>query len=402
MDTFEIDKALVDSTVVHNWNLFQDTGIISHIEKLDKIIKNYEEIFSSALNVFNSASVTEIMDTTVKQLFAHFLPNFIYFLLMPLKKSDAIHVRGFKNYKPVEYDEFNISVENLRPVEDFFLKNPKPIVYETFEQQSEISPILHLFEKVHPKILIPIVGPSNLYALTVIGPKLLSDAYTSSELTFIRYFMIFVSQAIQNYLHYENSLRDVKTGLFNHGFFMTRLIEETERIKRSNESSSIMMIDIDYFKNFNDSFGHLAGDYVLENIARVIKENVRKQDVASRFGGEEFTILLPSADRNMVWTAAERLRTSIANLNLSWGEKSLPRVTVSLGVYTLNGWNHITANDVIAYVDKALYQAKKNGRNCTSCLGTGFLFKMCEKVEKRDPRLLRRNGTSEQQSSLPI
>jgi diguanylate cyclase (GGDEF)-like protein len=187
--------------------------------------------------------------------------------------------------------------------------------------------------------------------------------------------MSFVSQAIQNHIHYEYSVRDVKTGLYNHGFFSTRFGEEVSRIKRADYTSSLIVIDVDKFKNFNDSYGHLAGDKVLEYIARTIRQNVRNDDVPSRFGGEEFTILLPNTDKDVAWNVAERLRTSISSMLVPW-DPPLPQVTISLGITSFNKENTASPDEIIHRADEALYQSKENGRNRTTVWQGGLLFKI--------------------------
>jgi diguanylate cyclase (GGDEF)-like protein len=177
--------------------------------------------------------------------------------------------------------------------------------------------------------------------------------------------MSFVSQAIKNHLHYEHSLRDVKTGLYNHGFFLTRLDEEIARTKRNKYASSIIVMDVDKFKNFNDAYGHLAGDRVLEKLAHVIKQGVRIEDIPSRFGGEEFTILLPYTDGTTVWIVAERLRLSVAEMQVPW-EVPLPQVTISIGIYTFDHRKNEDVTNIIRCADEALYVSKQRGRNrCT-------------------------------------
>jgi diguanylate cyclase (GGDEF)-like protein len=366
--------------IVNNYSLLVDIGVITHIEALQKQLKMYKQIFSGCLDLFSGTTLEEVMNVAVQQLFEHFMPDFVYFFWKPAKHSDPIRICGYKDYKPIDEKDLGITIEDIVPFENFFIKNPKPILFEDIIKRSEMQFLSGRFQDVQPRFCIPIIGPSKIYGLTLIGPKLLAGDYTPEEMIFLRYFMAFVSQAIQNYLHYEHSLRDVKTGLFNHGFFMTRLSEEIERLKRTNESASIIMMDIDFFKHVNDKYGHLAGDFVLENIARVIRQAVRGRDIPSRFGGEEFTVLLPNADKNMAWIVAERLRTSIAEMKLNW-ERPLPKITVSLGVLTLNGGTDISANEVMKRVDKALYQSKENGRNCTSCYGAGFLFRLRQHAE---------------------
>jgi diguanylate cyclase (GGDEF)-like protein len=230
--------------------------------------------------------------------------------------------------------------------------------------------------------VVPILGPSGLYSLILIGSKILGDKYNVQELNYLTQFMSFVAQAIQNHLHYEHSVRDVKTGLFNHGFFMSRLNEELARVKRFEKPSSLMVLDVDKFKNFNDAYGHLAGDRVLESIALTLKTCVRTEDIPSRFGGEEFTVLLPEADKDTAWVVAERLRTQIAKMTVPWSP-SLPPVTVSIGIVTFNERDRAGPDEILKRADEALYLSKERGRNRSSLWGMGLLFRL-EQTKDRE------------------
>jgi diguanylate cyclase (GGDEF)-like protein len=215
----------------------------------------------------------------------------------------------------------------------------------------------------------------GLYGLVLVGRNILGDDYSPLELTFIQNLMSFVSKAIQNHLHYERTLRDVKTGLYNNSFFMARLNEEIIRSKRTNSETSIIIIDVDHFKDFNDSYGHIAGDRVLESLAITIKQGVRLGDVPSRFGGEEFTVLLPDTEKEMAWNVAERLRIMVEEMKVTW-EPPLPQVTISLGLFTSDRTTNIPADEIIHRADEALYMSKALGRNRTSVWKAGLFDKI--------------------------
>ncbi|MDY7030063.1 MAG: diguanylate cyclase, partial [Spirochaetota bacterium] len=117
--------------------------------------------------------------------------------------------------------------------------------------------------------------------------------YTDDEIVHIDRLMRFVSISLQNAIHYHSSVTDFKTQLYNHSFFMKRLTEELAKVKRYNKSMAVMLIDIDFFKQLNDRYGHLAGDKVLFELARTLEKSLRREDVVARFGGEEFVIMLP-------------------------------------------------------------------------------------------------------------
>jgi diguanylate cyclase (GGDEF)-like protein len=153
---------------------------------------------------------------------------------------------------------------------------------------------------------------------------------------------------------------------------MTRLKEETAQMKRRDSVFSIIVMDGDKFKNFNDTYGHLAGDQVLEKLAQVIKQSVRNEDVPSRFGGEEFTVLLPRTPIDTALMVAERLRTSIAVMQVPW-EVPLPQVTISSGIYAFDGKGDFETSDILRRADEALYVSKAKGRNCCTVWEPGLI-----------------------------
>jgi diguanylate cyclase len=160
---------------------------------------------------------------------------------------------------------------------------------------------------------------------------------------------------------------DPTTTLANRRFFDGALVDSIRHVEKTGENLSLIMVDIDHFKSFNDRFGHLTGDQVLRLVAMSMKQNVKGLDTAARFGGEEFAIILPSCDMRGALSVAEKIREGVMQRELvkrSTGE-NLGRVTVSLGVATLRRGDQPT--DIIERADKALYAAKKTGRNRVVC-----------------------------------
>jgi diguanylate cyclase (GGDEF)-like protein len=363
---------LSNPKITDNYNLLEEIGVFHYIDQLNQEVRDYKSLLSGAVDIFNRTSINDIMDAAVWQVSDHFLPSFIVFIWKPLQNKEDITIKGYRNYKEVNLP---IKIDTIAPFEIFFHQHPKPIAYTFFAEQLGNDYAIQGLSEVQPTLIAPVQGPSGLYGLILVGNKMLGDEYTPEELNFLQHLMSFVSNAIQNHLHYEHSVRDFKTGLFNHGFFITRLNEEIARSKRFYYTSSIIGIDVDNFKNFNDHYGHLAGDRVLENIALVIKQNVRGEDIPSRFGGEEFTILLPDADKNIAWRVAERLRTTVENIKVTW-DPPLPPVTISTGIYVFNRDSKVSADDIIRRADEALYHSKGQGRNRTTLWHSGLLFKI--------------------------
>ncbi|MCL2800404.1 MAG: sensor domain-containing diguanylate cyclase [Treponema sp.] len=356
------DNFLAKPVIKDNWALLKEIGVVNHIETLKSDIHNFKSLLARGLDIFNRTNIDEIMNATVYQISDQFLPSFIAFLWKPIQTREDITIKAYKNYKPAEID---LHVDCITPFEAFFMEYPKPINFELLAFQLNNEEAVRPYLKINTEIAVPILGPFGLYGIILIGNKILEGGYTRDELFFLQQLMCFVSQAIKNLLHYEHSLRDVKTGLYNHGFFLTRLSEEIYRTRRGAYQSSIIVIDVDKFKDFNDVYGHLAGDKVLETLAQVIKHGVREDDIPSRFGGEEFTILLPNTDSETVWNISERLRINVEGMMVPWSDP-LPKVTISVGIYTFDQNTPTDVSSIIRRADEALYMSKKRGRNrCT-------------------------------------
>ena len=163
------------------------------------------------------------------------------------------------------------------------------------------------------------------------------------------------------------SLTDPLTQLANRKFFDNTLEQAIADARENNEPLSLLMTDIDHFKNFNDSFGHLTGDQVLRLVAMSVKQNVKGQDTAARYGGEEFAIVLPNTVLRSAITVADHIRRAVMTKELmkrSTGEH-LGRVTISIGVAT---WHkNDSVQSLIERTDTCLYAAKRHGRNRVMC-----------------------------------
>ena len=153
------------------------------------------------------------------------------------------------------------------------------------------------------------------------------------------------------------SVTDALTGLLNRRYIEARVAEEIKRSNRHGFPMSFMMLDVDNFKSYNDTFGHPAGDEALKMVGTVIRDTLRSADVAARFGGEEFAILLPQTTGEEAIPIAERIRHNLENSDFPHRQ-----VTASIGVASCSAELCISA-DLVAAADRALYEAKRRGRN---------------------------------------
>lgn len=157
---------------------------------------------------------------------------------------------------------------------------------------------------------------------------------------------------------------DSLTGLYNYRHFSLAIEQELERTRRNSQSTSMAMLDIDFFKTVNDTWGHEAGNIALKQMADIMLSSIRKIDVACRYGGEEFALIFPGTYTMQAVEIAERIRKRIESTPVIFADGKF-NITVSIGVATYNAGNPVSAVAFKSEVDKYLYQAKESGRNQT-------------------------------------
>jgi diguanylate cyclase (GGDEF)-like protein len=234
-----------------------------------------------------------------------------------------------------------------------------------------------MYSKVNKEIR-EILKPADFVAVPLTsgrmtqGVILADNIITAKPITQedIRILTLFANQAglaIENSKHYEytkmKANTDALTNLYNHGRFQKLLVDEFARARRYKSDLSLLFMDLDNFKKYNDQFGHLAGDRVLISIADILRKNTRKLDIVARYGGEEFAIILPSTKEEESLELAERIRKATEDFKFKNQEKSeIGNLTISIGVASLReGIN--SKEELIEKADNALYEAKGTGKN---------------------------------------
>ncbi|MCI0668615.1 MAG: GGDEF domain-containing protein, partial [Methylococcaceae bacterium] len=190
------------------------------------------------------------------------------------------------------------------------------------------------------------------------------NRFSELEVSRIEGLISCLAYPLRNALMYRKALRlahtDPLTQVNNRVAMEDSIRREWELARRQKSPLSLMLIDIDHFKSFNDRYGHVCGDQVLQSTARTIRETVRASDMIFRYGGEEFVVVLTNTEIAGAVLLAERIRRAIENMRIATESQSI-RVTASLGVTALNPGT--SARDLLVNADRAMYQAKQNGRN---------------------------------------
>jgi diguanylate cyclase (GGDEF)-like protein len=212
---------------------------------------------------------------------------------------------------------------------------------------------------------IPISCKMKKVGLLVVDNLFTRQTLTKYDLSFLGILADQLGTVIENSRLFERvekmSITDSLTGLYNHRYFYERLSAEISRANRFGNSLALIMLDIDFFKHFNDTYGHQAGDMVLTTVSNIIQSNIRSIDVASRYGGEEIAVILPETDIEGARAIAERIRTNINEHDFKAGLKS-NHITVSMGLvcYPVDA---TLKSELVRKADLALYWVKNNGRN---------------------------------------
>ena len=157
-------------------------------------------------------------------------------------------------------------------------------------------------------------------------------------------------------------IKDKLTNLYNRGFIDNRLPADIVNATVTDAFLSVIFVDIDNLKIINDTYGHLAGNVALKEVGSVIKNNIKADDWAARYGGDEFLICLNGTSYNEAYQIAENIRSNVERASLSVQNKNI-HFTVSLGIYTMQGFMR-TAEEIVNFADMKMYEAKKNGKNC--------------------------------------
>ena len=288
-------------------------------------------------------------------------------------------INAFKKSSSVLESGFNRQVRSLKV--SMMDKDENPLSLAVLEgmplhlnaqtiQKYQSSPVIKMLES-DELLIIPLKAKDRVNGIIVADNFITNDPITKDDIRMLTMLANQAGLAIENSqlfeLTAERAHSDYLTNLWNHGYFQYLLQAEMERAKAVKSKLSLITIDIDNFKIYNDTLGHQAGDKILKDLARLLRNQSRKMDLVCRYGGEEFTIILPYTDQKEAYMIAERLRVDIQKYPFL-NEEIFPNkmLTVSLGIATFPENGQLPA-DLIISSDKSLYKAKNQGKNTTCC-----------------------------------
>lgn len=333
---------------------------------LQKKTQNYEK------EIFDLKQLLEVSKTLNSHLeFNRVIESILYAVMAQLKTlqtavftkksfDDEVFVLH-KNYYGFEKDnalEYVININN--PFLKFLDEENRCITPAEVIQQFGNDSIIKQLLLLGPSLFVPLKAKNTLEGFLLLGDRIVEHGYTDYEYSLIMNIASFAAVAINNSQLIEMTTTDMMTRLKQKHYFFSILSEKIETLNEM-ASFSVLMVDIDFFKNINDTYGHACGDIVLQNVAQILKSCVRENDMTARYGGEEFVIALFNMNASEAKIVADRILKKVESTVIKADSADI-KVTVSIGIaeYLHNTDN---AKKVVERADIAMYQSKQNGRN---------------------------------------
>ncbi|MDU9047683.1 MAG: diguanylate cyclase [Candidatus Electrothrix sp. Rat3] len=303
----------------------------------------------------------KIMDKTIELLGAE--KGILFLYPEDSNRLKELEVRVARNVECIgpEDDTFFTSRSIVKKVE----QEKVPLIIEDAvtdnifrEQESVIN------YGMRSVLCVPIQHRNTLLGVIYLDNRMISGLFNREDLWVLELISSQAAVSIENARLFKQSVMDALTGIYNRAYFDNFLLHSTEEALRNNGKLSLLLIDVDKFKTFNDTFGHQIGDIVLKTVAQKIKKSIRKHDVAARYGGDEFAVILPETGREEAGRIGEKINRTIDKnkvIHESDNGKDILHITVSIGVAELAGNDR---TELVENADKALYRVKELGRNC--------------------------------------
>lgn len=350
-------QASQNAIILKHYSLLRDTGLLELLEDYKKEVKNLKNLMSHAEKLFLKESHGDLSHFLLESLVDRFIPADAWFVYQEGDEGKPV-VHYYKNIKQTDnkaaMPPFLKLVELLNsPDECRFVKDMNLLS----------GPVKDFIQANDIELVLPLQGHNRLYGVALLSKNVLENEYSLEDKKYVDQMLKFASIAVQNIVHYRRAVTDNKTGLFNYTYFAQRLREEMYNSVRYGREFVLLMIDIDHFKKVNDNYGHLFGDKVLLELAGIIRNQLRDGDLASRFGGEEFTIIITNCDLHGGMAVAERIRKQVSKKVFKLVEKNI-HISISVGGLLLPNGDS-SHKEVLTKVDEALYKAKDSGRNCS-------------------------------------
>jgi diguanylate cyclase (GGDEF)-like protein len=283
--------------------------------------------------------------------------------LFAKKGLDATHFSLHRNYKGFEvFHGVDYTIAEDHPLIKLFYRSYHCYTLDEVRERIDSFRGIEGLASLRPGLLVPLKAKGVVNGIILLADRIEEGPFEEAERDYVLTIATLAAIAINNAFLFEMTTTDMMTKLKMKHYFYTILLERMEQAATAGRPLSVIMMDIDFFKKFNDTYGHSCGDAVLKQVARIIQANVRAIDLAARYGGEEFCVLLPDTERDRARDIAERIRQSIASTATAYEGRSLA-VTISLGVAQYDPGRDLSGKSLIDRADHALYYSKQSGRD---------------------------------------
>ena len=354
----------------------------SLFSKYEKEIYDLHQLLEISRSLCSNLEFSNLIESILYNCMGQFRILGAGVFVLNMLDSDAYQLDS--NYNGIDVDRnkvYKIFVAN--PIVKFLEKSNS--VY-TLPELKAIAPEgsdFSVLESLKPTLIIPLLQKNHLEGILFFGDRITleEEEYSDYEKKCISVIASLAAVAITNAALVERSSTDMMTHLKLKYYFFNILTDKLTKVQKEGGSLSVIMFDIDFFKKFNDTYGHACGDYVLQTVARMIKSGIRGQDLAARYGGEEFTVMLNDTKKEDAMTVANRIRSKIEQFDFCYEGQHI-KVTISVGVSTYDSVENPVQSPklFVDQADQALYVSKRTGRN---------------RVTFADPKILEENESAQ-------
>ncbi len=346
----------------------QQIGRLNHVlvetnKQLQKKIYDFHNLFEISFRVMGQLELNQLINQALLNILGLFTTRSALLMMVSLEDNDVFEVVESKGFSQNQLQKFVIYRHDKLIHYLELLKQP----FQIRDVNREFQEIIPVLKNMGIEVVSPLFRNEEIVGLICLGPNIRNQEYNEDNLETLAILTNMLSVALHNAQMYEHikalSYTDGMTGLHNYRFFRLRIKEEIARARRDGTPVSLLILDVDYFKNYNDTLGHPAGDDVLRKLSSIFRKSVRDNDIVARYGGEEFAIILPGTDIDGALSLAERIRSKVERTAF-YKEEIQPngKLTVSVGSATFPR-DAVTVEDLVIAADRALYQAKYSGRN---------------------------------------
>ena len=342
-----------------------NSDLVSKNKQLRKNIYSLHSLFEISIELNSILDLQRLVNSILLTMVGQFSAKSALFMFASKPDIDRLELLNSKGYNLSDLD--GLFMDKKDPLLAYFADKKLPVKLSSVTKKCKNSPGLARLKSLDIQLITPISVQNKVEGIICLGQRVKRRAYEELELEHVSILSNIISIAVSNAtLYYEVeqlSYTDGMTDLHNFRYFELRLKEEVSRHKRTKNGLSMLFLDVDNFKNYNDTVGHPAGDEVLRKLSAVLRDTVRENDLVARYGGEEFAVILPAVGKAGAAILAERIRENIEKTYFEHEEiQPLGKVTVSIGIASLPDDGE-TDKELLNASDVALYAAKKEGRN---------------------------------------